>query len=662
MPLGLNNGIAGQVNGAGLMQKLLGPYFPISDGLANASNAVPLNGRMTESGNAIWSAPSTFTTQSGKISHSGTSDEIAYINSPSPDFKAQLTVTNPAGIGLSFRGSDDNNFYELYETASNPTFNIENANVNTIYYYYNPSAANDVLTAYCHSKCINVTKNGLPWLNMTYQTFNQSATRAGVHAKGNGATVDNFSLDALPTTNRSIVCAGDSITEGSGIPNPEAYPFQLWSQLYTEGQTDLLVWNTGVSGYATTDVASIYPTEIAPLLTPGHATRIMVLFIGTNDLKGGATAAATATAVTNIVTTAKAAGVTVYVCTLMHLETLNSALETVRLAFNTLVRTNVAAVADGIIDLAADSVMGTYTSFTDNPVFWLNDIHPNYYGYNRLMWRVRAAIQGAVAAPTVTSISPTSGSNTGTTAVTITGTGFNSAPVVKVGSTGLSGVTVVSSTSITATVPSGITAGAYNVTVNNPDDQTGTLTNGFTANAASGITDNFSAAAATNYSGRTTTTGGKTWVVWYLASWTSTGSNTLQSSGAGSNENAIYVAAGATDGAVQATLTTVANNAGIVGRYLNGTGFIWISTGSNYQLYKVAGGGAYTLLGTYSVTPANGDVLKMIFSGNTITCYVNGVAASFGVITNTFNNTETGFGLRCDNGSSAARWSSFSFT
>ena len=82
-------------------------------------------------------------------------------------------------------------------------------------------------------------------------------------------------------------------------------------------------------------------------------------------------------------------------------------------------------------------------------------------------------------APTVSSITPNSGTANGGTAVTITGTGFLAGATVKLGGTAATGVTVVSSTSITATTPAHA-AGAVSVVVTNTDAQTGTLTNGYT--------------------------------------------------------------------------------------------------------------------------------------------------------------------------------------
>ena len=83
------------------------------------------------------------------------------------------------------------------------------------------------------------------------------------------------------------------------------------------------------------------------------------------------------------------------------------------------------------------------------------------------------------AAPTVTGISPSSGTTLGGTSLTITGTNFVSGATVTVGGTAATGISVVSTTSITATTPAG-TAGAQNVVVTNPDGQSGSLSGGFT--------------------------------------------------------------------------------------------------------------------------------------------------------------------------------------
>jgi hypothetical protein len=84
--------------------------------------------------------------------------------------------------------------------------------------------------------------------------------------------------------------------------------------------------------------------------------------------------------------------------------------------------------------------------------------------------------------PTVTSISPTSGPNTGGTRVTITGTGFNTgASVIFGGLLPATNVAVVSTTSITATTPAHPGTGpAIKVEVINPNGMGGGLESAFT--------------------------------------------------------------------------------------------------------------------------------------------------------------------------------------
>ena len=99
---------------------------------------------------------------------------------------------------------------------------------------------------------------------------------------------------------------------------------------------------------------------------------------------------------------------------------------------------------------------------------------------------VQLTSSGSQPAPSVSSISPTSGTTAGGTAVTITGTNFRSGATVSLGGTAATGVTVVNSTSITATTGAHAAAGAVNVVVTNTDSQSGTLTNGYTYTTGGG--------------------------------------------------------------------------------------------------------------------------------------------------------------------------------
>ena len=82
-------------------------------------------------------------------------------------------------------------------------------------------------------------------------------------------------------------------------------------------------------------------------------------------------------------------------------------------------------------------------------------------------------------APSVTGVSPTSGSTAGGTSVTITGANFAAGATVKFDTLAATGVTFVDSTTITATTPAHA-LGAVSVTVTNADTQSGTRASAYT--------------------------------------------------------------------------------------------------------------------------------------------------------------------------------------
>jgi hypothetical protein len=73
----------------------------------------------------------------------------------------------------------------------------------------------------------------------------------------------------------------------------------------------------------------------------------------------------------------------------------------------------------------------------------------------------------AIALPTLTSVSPNSGTTAGGTAVTLTGTGFTGAPSVTFGGTAATSVVVVNATTITCITPARA-AGTASVLVTTP--------------------------------------------------------------------------------------------------------------------------------------------------------------------------------------------------
>ncbi len=93
----------------------------------------------------------------------------------------------------------------------------------------------------------------------------------------------------------------------------------------------------------------------------------------------------------------------------------------------------------------------------------------------------------AQTSPTISEVSPTSASNNLDTAITITGTNFESVPAVMLGNMSLQEVTWVNATQLTAVVPWGILSGTYNLTVVNPGGASATLPHAFTVEQAIGV-------------------------------------------------------------------------------------------------------------------------------------------------------------------------------
>jgi len=83
------------------------------------------------------------------------------------------------------------------------------------------------------------------------------------------------------------------------------------------------------------------------------------------------------------------------------------------------------------------------------------------------------------AAPTVTSVAPSTGATAGGIAVTVTGTGFLTGATVTIGGVSCTSVTVTNSTTITCTTGAHA-LGTVNCVVTNTDNQSGTGTNVFT--------------------------------------------------------------------------------------------------------------------------------------------------------------------------------------
>ena len=146
--------------------------------------------------------------------------------------------------------------------------------------------------------------------------------------------------------------------------------------------------------------------------------------------------------------------------------------------------------------------------------------------------------------PSVGSVTPSSGSSSGGTAITVAGSGFTYGAIVTVGGTRAVNIIVVNGTTITVTSPAG-PLGAADVVVTNRDGQSSTLTGGFnytappppsisgvspnsgTVNGGTAITingANFQYGATVTIGGRPATV--QTWTNSYISATTPTGQST----------------------------------------------------------------------------------------------------------------------------------------
>jgi hypothetical protein len=206
-----------------------------------------------------------------------------------------------------------------------------------------------------------------------------------------------------------------------------------------------------------------------------------------------------------------------------------------------------------------------------------------------------------VVPPTVSSVSPNSGSTLGGTAVTIAGTNFAAGATVTFGSAAATNVGVVNSTTITATTPAG-SVGAVTVMVTNPGSQSGSLTNGYTYVVVPTVT---------SVSPNSGSTAGGTEV-------TITGTN-------------FAAGATATFGGAAATNVVVVNSTTITATTRAGTGTVTVTVTVNGQSGSLTNGFTYLAPPTVSsVSPNSGSTLGGTAVTITGTNFASGATVTFG--------------------------------
>jgi hypothetical protein len=85
--------------------------------------------------------------------------------------------------------------------------------------------------------------------------------------------------------------------------------------------------------------------------------------------------------------------------------------------------------------------------------------------------------------------------------------------------------------------------------------------------------------------------------------------------------------------------------------------FTFNANDGNYTLAKRVSD-VVTVLGSYTYTPTNGDIINIVLRGSLIQIYLNGNSSPIISVTETFNQTATRHGLRVFTGVST-RWDNF---
>jgi hypothetical protein len=220
----------------------------------------------------------------------------------------------------------------------------------------------------------------------------------------------------------------------------------------------------------------------------------------------------------------------------------------------------------------------------------------------------RGSRQSSSSPPVPTAVSPTSGTASGGTPITITGTGFSAGASVSLGGTAATNVTVVSSASITATTPAHA-AGTVNVVVTNGNGQSGTLSNGYTYTSSGAI--NFVQVA----SGPPTIQASNTSVAVLYPS--------AQTAG---NLNIVAVGWGDTTSSISSVTDSKGNT------YTRAVGPT-TNTGLQHSIYyakNIAGGSSNTVTVKFNQAAAYPDVRILEYSGLDPTSPLNVTAAAAG--------------------------------
>jgi lysophospholipase L1-like esterase len=187
----------------------------------------------------------------------------------------------------------------------------------------------------------------------------------------------------VPQLKPTLNCIGDSITFGLGVTTPYC------SLLSLTNQPAYAITNWGISGITLAAINGSEPNRVAPRCQGTAGPANALVFAGTNDF-GNIVGVSVATVFSNLmseVTTLKTAGCRVFVGTMISRTGTGSVgtFDSIKDSYDSLILEQAkAAGADGVVDFAANPLLGADGASTNLTNFQADGTHPTELGQGML--------------------------------------------------------------------------------------------------------------------------------------------------------------------------------------------------------------------------------------------------------------------------------------
>ncbi|WP_035347238.1 GDSL-type esterase/lipase family protein [Edaphobacter aggregans] len=200
---------------------------------------------------------------------------------------------------------------------------------------------------------------------------------------------NEVAIRGVMVTSQPIVAAspqlhaiGDSITFGQGASSP-------WPSLLTlTNQPTYTTTNWGISGIQMQEINGSESNRVGMRCLSNYGPSVAVVFAGTNDLTGGSSTTTTFSALVGEIQTLKQAGCKVFVGTMLSrigLDPSGATVDSDKNTYDTLILGRARQVgADGIIDFAANPLLGADGAYANTTYFNTDGTHPTTAGQQLL--------------------------------------------------------------------------------------------------------------------------------------------------------------------------------------------------------------------------------------------------------------------------------------